>query len=141
MTILGVHLYVVLLAAAAAWIAGGVWYGVLGKPWMAALGKTRAELMGPSGRPSPGPFILSFLADVLIALIIGLAMGAISGGHGSVRAGMIVALLLWVGCVLTTISVNNAFAGRPLMLTLIDAGHWLLAMLVAGAVVGAFPLD
>ncbi len=136
MTILGVHLYVVLLAAAAAWIAGGIWYGVLGKPWMAALGKTRAEL-----KPSPGPYILSFLADVLIALIIALAMAAISGGHGGVRAGMIVALLLWAGCVLTTISVNNAFAGRPLMLTLIDAGHWLLAMQVAGAVVGAFPLD
>jgi Protein of unknown function (DUF1761) len=136
MTILGVHLYVVLLAAAAAWIAGGVWYGVLAKPWMAALGKTPEEL-----KPSPGPYILSFLADILIALIIALAMAAISGGHGGVRIGMAVALLLWAGCVLTTISVNNAFAGRPLMLTLIDAGHWLLAMLVAGAVVGAFPLD
>ena len=40
--------------------------------------------------------------------------------------------------VATTISVNNAFARRTMALTIIDAGHWLLAMLVAGLVLGLF---
>ena len=32
--------------------------------------------------------------------------------------------------------VNNAFAGRKYKLTLIDAGHWLLVLLIMGAIVG-----
>ena len=44
--------------------------------------------------------------------------------------------LIWFGFVLTTIAVNNAFSGRSLMLTVIDAGHWLGALIIIGAVVG-----
>lgn len=141
MTILGVNFLAVLLAGAAAWAVGAVWYGVLGKAWIAALGTTREALMGPSGRPSAGPFILSFIADCLMALTIGLVMGAVSGGHSRIPVGMAVALILWFGCVFTTISVNNAYAKRDPRLTFIDAGHWLFAMLAAGAVMGAFALD
>jgi hypothetical protein len=32
--------------------------------------------------------------------------------------------------------VNNAFAGRRYMLTLIDAGHWLLVVILMGVVIG-----
>ena len=36
----------VLAAAAAAWIFGAVWYGVMAKPWMAAAGLTRGGFYG-----------------------------------------------------------------------------------------------
>ena len=32
--------------------------------------------------------------------------------------------------------VNNAFAGRRYMLTVIDAGHWLPCSIVMGVVIG-----
>jgi hypothetical protein len=32
--------------------------------------------------------------------------------------------------------VNNAFTGRSLMLTVIDAGHWLGVLVIIGAVIG-----
>lgn len=139
--ILGVQIHAILLAGVAAWLVGAVWYGVLGRQWIAALGTTREALMGPSGRPSIGPFILSFVADCVLALTIALFMGVLTGGRADIRVGIAVALLLWIGCILTTTLVNNAFARRPLRLTLIDAGHWLFAMIAAGAVVGAFPVE
>ena len=43
----------------------------------------------------------------------------------SVRAGLISAVVLWVGFVLTTMTVNNAFTMRKPTLTVIDSLHWL----------------
>ena len=58
-------------------------------------------------------------------------------GPLSLRSGIISGALIWVGFVITTIAVNNAFQRRKVMLTVIDGGHWLLALIVEGAVLGA----
>jgi hypothetical protein len=36
------------------------------------------------------------------------------------------------------VTINNAYSGRRAMLTIIDAAHWLGALLIIGAVVGWF---
>ena len=141
MTILGVPLYAAAIAGAVAWLVGAIWYGVLGKAWIEALGTTREALMGPSGRPGAGPFIFAYIADCILALTIGVVTGGVSGGHPSPGIGMAVAFVLWFGCVFTTLSVNNGYAKRNSRLTMIDAGHWLFAMLAAGAVIGALPME
>jgi Protein of unknown function (DUF1761) len=41
-------------------------------------------------------------------------------------------LAVWFGFVLTTQAVNHGFGRRPLMLLAIDAGHWLVVLLVQG---------
>ena len=38
MTFAGINYLAVLIAAAAGWVAGAVWYMALAKPWMAAVG-------------------------------------------------------------------------------------------------------
>jgi hypothetical protein len=128
----------VLLAGAGAWIAGAIWYGVLGKHWLAALGKTKEQLMGPGGKPKPGPFVLSFIADLIMAFVLAGIVGAVGAGKVSILAGIATGALMWVGFVVTTMAVNNAYAGRKTTLTVIDAGHWLVALVVTGAIVGAF---
>jgi hypothetical protein len=55
----------------------------------------------------------------------------------SVRTGLLSAGFVWFGFMLTAMAVNNAFTGRKVMLTVIDAGHWLGVMLILGAVLGA----
>ena len=46
----------------------------------------------------------------------------------TIRSAVISALFVWVGFVVTTMLVNNAFAGRRYALTAIDAGHWLVVL-------------
>jgi hypothetical protein len=38
--------------------------------------------------------------------------------------------------VLTTVTINNAYGGRKLMLTVIDSAHWLGVLVIIGAIVG-----
>jgi hypothetical protein len=59
-------------------------------------------------------------------------------GQVTIRNGVISAAFLWFGFVLTTMAVNYSFGRRPLKLLAIDAGHWLLVLVLLGAVLGAF---
>ena len=128
----------VLLAAVAAWIFGGVYYTSLSKYWLAAQGKTleqcQAEQAAKSGAAKAAPFILVFVGELIMAW----AMYGVLFHMGmfTLRAGAISGAALWLGFVLTTITANNAFAGKKPMLTVIDSGAWLGAMVIIGAIVG-----
>ncbi|KAB0266430.1 DUF1761 domain-containing protein [Microvirga brassicacearum] len=136
MSLTGISALSVFLAAIAAWLVGAVWYMGLAKPWMAAIGKTREELVGPSGKPSIVPFVTSFLAELVMAVV--LAGFIVQIGTVDVAHGMAVAFMAWLGFVATSMVVNHGFGGARPMLTVIDSGHWLAVLLVEGAVIGWF---
>ena len=134
----GVNFLAVLTAAIAAWFFGAAYYTPLGKIWVAAQGKTLEEIKcgGKSGFAKAAPFILSFVAELIMAgMLAGLI---IRTGPVTVSHGLKLAFAIWLGFMVTTIAVNYAFADRKPALTLIDAGHWLGVMLIMGAVIGAF---
>ena len=75
-----------------------------------------------------------FVADLAMAWVLAGMVGHL--GAVTIRSAEISALFAWGGFVLTTVLVNNAFSGRSYALTMIDAGHWLLTLIVMGAVIG-----
>ena len=81
----------IVLAAVAAWIFGAAYYGVLGGKWVAAQGKTmeglKAENAGKSGAAKAAPFIISFIAELIMASMLGGIMFHI--GIYTVFAGML----------------------------------------------------
>lgn len=135
---------VMLGAAIAAWLFGALWYGTLGRQWVAAQDTTmeafKARQAARAGRLSAKlPFVLSFAAELLMAYVLyGLMKHVAHTNPLSVGTGIVSAVFVWLGFMLTSMAVNNAFAGRKAMLTLIDAGHWLGVMLILGALLGAF---
>jgi hypothetical protein len=137
MAFVGINYLAVLIAAVAAWVLGALWYQVLSRPWLAAQGRTKADLAGPDGKPkSYLPFVLVFVAELIMAWMLAGILGHL--GAVTVKNGVISGAACWFGFVLTTIATNYAFHGRKVMLTVIDAGHWLAVLVVMGAIVGAF---
>ena len=128
----------VLVAAIAAFIFGAAWYGVLGKQWMAALGKTEEEIKGASAaRKMPVvPMVISFIAELIMAFFMAGLIGHL--GAVSIKNGALVGGFCWLAFVATTVSVNNAYSDRKLALTIIDSSHWLGVLLIVGIVIGAF---
>ena len=57
-------------------------------------------------------------------------------GAVTVRSAVISGLFVWGGFVVTTMLVNNTFSGRRYALTAIDAGHWLVVLVLMGVVIG-----
>jgi uncharacterized membrane protein len=134
------HALAIVVAAVAAWIFGAVYYGVLGRKWIEAQGKTieqcKAENAGKSTAAKAMPFVLSFVAELLMASTLSGIMFHI--GIYTVRAGAFSGFMCWLGFVLTTVAVNNAYTFRKVTLTAIDSGHWLGVLVIIGAILGWF---
>jgi hypothetical protein len=127
------------LAVALAFISsmaiGFVWYlpAVLGNRWMAAIGKTEEDLKSIGG--GAGIWVPMMVAAALTAILLAVLISklgldnAIAGGWFA----LVLALVFRAGGHV----IHNGFAGRPAAVTLIDSGHDLVAMTVAGAIIGA----
>src|SRR3954468_17249098 len=139
MTFAGVSYLAILSAAVAGWLLGAVWCTVLSKPWQQAAGITVGKIKQAQKTPAfYVPFVVAFLAQVVMAWILAGLIAHLGPGQFTVRNGIISGAFVWLGFVITTMAVNNGFAGRDGRLLVIDGGHWLAVLLLMGAILGAF---
>src|SRR4051794_22438495 len=134
-TFAGVNYLAIVIAAVLAWVAGAAWYMGFGRTWTAALGTTPEKMQ--AARSEPGahlPFIYTFAAELVMAWTLAGIIGHI--GPPTLRSGVISAAFCWFGFVLAAMLVNNSFAKRDRRLLWIDGGHWLIVLLLMGAIVG-----
>ncbi|MGE3064295.1 MAG: DUF1761 domain-containing protein [Hyphomicrobiaceae bacterium] len=134
----GLNYVAVLLAAVASFLFGGLWYGALSKPWLAAIESSEDDLR--KRQASVAPFVIAVVAQIVMAwMLAGVLLHLARGGLTiNFRAGMISGFFLWLGFVVTTLATNHAFQGARRQLTLIDGGHWLGVLLIQGAILGWF---
>jgi hypothetical protein len=128
----------IVLAAVASMALGMGWYTILGSQWMAALGKTREELM-PDGKASSMPFIIAALCQLVMAYFVLLLTRSImdtSAADIQVMDAIMVGAHMWFGFVLTSMVINHAYQGQKWSLTLIDSGYLLGVLVVQGIVIG-----
>lgn len=130
MVFAGINYIAVIVAAIVGFAAGSVWYSAFGAAWRAALGQTEAF------KPRPGPFITAILAQLLMAYMLAGVLGHL--GDVTLQNGIVGGAFIWLGFVATTIAVNDSFQGANVSLTLIDAGHWLVVLVLMGGVIGLF---
>jgi hypothetical protein len=132
----GVNYLAVIVAAIAGFAIGALWYSFLfAKLWMEAIGITEAEIRE---RRSAMPFVIAIIAYVIMAWALAVLIGSVFADAVTFGDGILAGALAWLGFVVTTTAVNYSFAGRKPSLTAIDSGHWLVALLVQGAIVAAF---
>lgn len=130
MAFAGINYLAVIAAALAAFGFGAAWYGVLGRQWMAAVGMTEHP------KPTPGPFIIAFIALLVMAWALAGVIGHL--GEVTIWRGIVSGFFAWLGFVATSLIVNHRFQRSPWSLSLIDGGHWLGVLLVMGFVIGLF---
>ena len=119
----------VIVAAAAAFAAGAIYYMVLAKPWIAA---AKIEV-APDGKPantSPAPYIVSF---VMILMVAGMMRHtfALSGIEG-VSKGLVASFGIGAFFISPWIFVNNGYSNRPWMHAVIDSGYAIMAATTMG---------
>jgi hypothetical protein len=132
----GLNIWVLPVAAFLSFAFGGVWYGLLSRQWMDALGRTEDEMHG-AGR-SPLPLAITFIAQIVMAwmlagVILHFAKAGIAPG---VKNGLVTGAFIWFGFVLVPLIVNHQFQMQRPSLTVIDGLHWLGVLLIQGAVLG-----
>ncbi len=137
----GLNVWALPIAAIAGFLFGGLWYGMLSKAWLTAVGRTEQDIKN-AGRSMPYLFAVTIVAQLIMAWILaGLLLHlAKSGIPIGFRTGIATGAFCWIGFVATTLVVNHGYQGAKNSLTLIDGGHWLGVLLIQGAVLGLWGL-
>lgn len=130
----GINYLAVVVAAVVSFFIGWPWYMTFGKTWARAVGKDPDN----PPKPQPGPFIVLGVALLVMAFVLAGIIGHLGTDQVTIKNGIISGLFLWLGFVATTILVNYTFQGRRLVLSFIDGGHFLLVLVVMGAIIGWF---
>lgn len=128
----------IFLAAIAGYAIGAVYYMALGKPWMRA-----ARLDPASIKMRISPFVISFIAELFMALVLYMLLDDITfagtfSEEFDVLSSVTWSVIIWAGFMATVIAVNHRYQGFGWDLTIIDAVHWLLVIVAMGAIIGWF---
>ncbi|MEO1280824.1 MAG: DUF1761 domain-containing protein [Pseudomonadota bacterium] len=131
----GVNALAVVLAGAASYMFGGLWYSQFGDMWLTAIGRTFEELKAEGGFGAK-PMLIALIAQMVMALVFAGAMSYLGKGNVTLANGLISGAFIWFGFILTTLVTNNQFQAQGWRLTLVDGGHWLGVLLIQGAIIG-----
>lgn len=125
----------ILVAAIVYFLLEAGWYSFFNQAWMAGTGRTREWLMAQGINPA-----LQYGTAIVAAIVVAAALSYFvqATGPQTVFRGVTTGFWLWIGFVLTTWATEYAFELRPLSLLCINAGFWLLGLLVMGAIVGGW---
>lgn len=121
----------VLLAAAAGFASGAIWFGFLGRRWAAAIGKSEAEIK--AGR-APLPFVVAAAGNLVTAAMMRHVF--VVTGIDTAGAGLVAGFGVGAFLALPWILSNYAFARRPVDLWWIDGGYTVVAATLMGMVLG-----
>ena len=129
----------IVLAAAAGFVVGGIWYGpIMGKKWMGAVGLTEDQIKsGNMGMIYGGAFAFSLLASWTLAHTF--ASYASYGAELSVVAKVMTAFGAALGLIVPAIGTNYLFSQKSKTLFFIDASYWLLFYIAMGLVLAYLP--
>jgi Protein of unknown function (DUF1761) len=126
----------VIAAAIGAFAFGAVWYIVMSKPWVKAAGIPTDAQGRPQGNGSPMPFVIGFVAMLLVAgtmrhlfAFSGIVTVAEGAGAGAGIGAFFISA--WVG-------MNYAFSMRPLSLWLIDTVNAVVGCTIMGIILALF---
>ena len=124
----------VIVAAVAAIVIGIVWYRpeVFGRRWATLSGRPLPQV----GQIPPATTVGSIVVELLAAYVLAVIVKGL--GAGTLADGAVVGFLAWLGFAATTNYGNVLYEGRTVAHWAINNGNTLIALLVMGAILGAW---
>ena len=131
----GVNYWAILVAGAAYFILGALWYSpvIFGKAWMQAVGKSKEQLQKGS---SALKMIWAFIGSLVIAY--GLARILSWTGSYSLTDAVVVSLLAAICFLVTVIGISDSMEVRPMKLYLINIFYNIIGFCIMGIIIGVW---
>ena len=134
-----VNYLAVLLAALSTMVVGSIWYaqGVFGRTWgkLAKVDMSKTPKSGELAWLMGSTFVASLVTAYVLAHVAFLTNQFFQNSF--LQDTLSTAFWLWLGFVAMRIYVHDAFEGRRKKLTLLNASHELVTLLVMAVIIGA----
>lgn len=130
------HNWLAILAAAiACFLLEAVWYSFFIVPWMSGIDRSQQWLTSHGANVG-----IRFAVAIAAEFAMGVAISCVLQLTGPQTAwrGAKTGAMLWLGFNVTVWATEYIFEVRPWSLFAINAGYWLLGMMLMGAIIGAW---
>lgn len=127
----GINYIAILVAAIGAFIAGSIYYGALAKKWLKAVGMKQED-----AKMSPLLFAGTFVCELVLGFTLAGLIGHLGPEQATISNGIISAFFVWLGFIMMPMIVNHRYGDKGWDLTAIDGGHWLIVVVIMGAIIG-----
>lgn len=136
--VFGVSWVSVLIAAVMSFIVGWVWFSqrLFGATWLREMGMTKAMTERAKKKSMAVTMAVGFVAQIVMAMV--LAMVISTTGSVGVREGVVCAFWVWLGFVATISLGAVLWENKSMTFFLINVSYWLVALLLQGAIIGAW---
>ena len=133
-----VNYLAVLVAAVASMAIGGLWYSPLlfGKIWMKLSGMDEKKIAAAKKKGMAASYVAAYIDSAAMAYV--LAHFAKYAGAATPIEGAMAGFWAWLGFVVPLISGTVLWEGKPINLFILKIAHYLVALLVMGAIVAAW---
>ncbi len=131
-----INLLAVLVAAVAAMALGFLWYGPLfGNQWKKLMGftdKSMKEMKITPAQAMIGGFITTLVMSYILAHFVDYTQAA------TIMDGVVAGFWIWLGFIATIQLGSVLWEGKPVKLYLINTLHYLVVLVVMGAILTAW---
>jgi hypothetical protein len=124
----------IVVATIVSMVIGAVWYSpaLFSKAWME---DTKKKDMDPTQGATAG-YVVATIANLISGYVMARILA--TANAASIGEGLMVAFLLWLAFMAGPTLMNFMFEGRPMRLFNINAGMYLVSMLVMGAILAVW---
>ncbi|MEM8858570.1 MAG: DUF1761 domain-containing protein [Chloroflexota bacterium] len=125
--------FAIIVAGVVNMAIGAGWYGAFAEPWMAGNGFTREQI---EANADYSPYIVAIANSIVMPFVLANVMNW-AGVSGLVN-GLLLGLLMWLGFTAFTMGSNHAFESRGFTMWGINAGMYMVGLMVIGAIIGVW---
>jgi hypothetical protein len=140
MNVVEVNVWGVLLAAVSSMVVGSLWYtpAVFGKDWAKLTGVKLDKMRGATPKAMAWMYGSVFVSSIVMAYVLAaVTFLSVQFTHDSyLQDGLMWALWLWLGFTAGRLYVHDTFEMRRKKLTLLNASHELVTVLVMALILG-----
>lgn len=131
-----VNLLPVAVSAILSMVIGTVWYGPLfGKRWMKLVSITK-EQMEKGKKDMPKTYGTMFVGSLVTSYVLAFTVGM--SATKDVTTGVVIAFWIWLGFIVAVKLSEVLFEKKAWELFYIECGYYLVFLLVAGGIIGAW---
>ncbi|MEI8130528.1 MAG: DUF1761 domain-containing protein [bacterium] len=138
---ISINIVAVVVSAVVAFVLGFLFHGpLLGKLWMklANIHPTGNEKLSDMVPQMVGNIVSNIVTAFVLAIMYRfVATSPLSGGPGA-WTGVVSALWVWIGFLVTSSSIEVLWMGRSVKLWLFEVGCSLVVMVTMGAIIGSW---
>ena len=117
------------------YILGAIYYSVIEKQYISAQETTKEKLLAnPKWGGTIAPYIISFVFLLIMNIVFANLLSLLTPANLSVSTGAWLGFLIWLGFVLPTITIFNAYENKTKTLTVINGAYFLVGLVISGII-------